>query len=48
MVFLPALNPLFFSDYFSGLGFKPVQNDFQHGVARMINEADGSVFLTER
>ena len=39
---------VFFSDYFSGLGFKPVQDDFQHDFARMINEADGSVFLTER
>ena len=39
---------MFFSDYFSGLGFKPVQDDFQHDFARMTNEADGSVFLTER
>ena len=39
---------VFFSDYFSGLGFKPVQDDFQHDFARMTNEADGSVFLTER
>ena len=37
---------MFFSDYFSGLGFKPAQDDFQHDFARMINEADGSVFLT--
>ena len=37
---------VFFSDYFSGLGFKPVQDDFQHDFARMINEADGSVFLS--
>ena len=30
------------------LGLKPVQDDFQHDFARMTNEADGSVFLTER
>ena len=36
---------MFFSDYFSGLGFKPVQDDFQHDFARMINEADGSVIF---
>ena len=39
---------VFFSDYFFRLGFKPVQDDFQHDFARMTNEADGSVFLTER
>ena len=44
MVLLPALNPV----CSSVLEFKPVQDDFQHDFARMINEADGSVFLTER
>ena len=39
---------VFLSDYFFRLGFKPVQDDFQHDFARMTNEADGSVFLTER
>ena len=39
---------VFFSDYFFRLGLKPVQDDFQHDFARMTNEADGSVFLTER
>ena len=39
---------MFFSDYFFRLGFKSVQNDFQHDFAKMTNEADGSVFLTER
>ena len=39
---------VFFSDYFFRLGLKPVQDDFQHDSARMTNEADGSVFLTER
>ena len=39
---------VFFSDYFFRLGLKPVQDDFQRDFARMTNEADGSVFLTER
>ena len=39
---------VFFSDYFFRLGFKPVQDDFQHDFARLTNEADDSVFLTER
>ena len=39
---------VFFSDYFFRLGLKPVQDDFQHDFARMTNEADGCVFLTER
>ena len=38
---------VFFSDYFFRLGLKPVQDDFQHDFARMTNEADGPVFLTE-
>ena len=39
---------VFFSDYFFRLGFKPVQDDFPHDFARMTNEADDTVFLTER
>ena len=33
---------LFFSNYFFSLGFKPVQDDFQHDFARMTDEADSS------
>ena len=38
---------LFFSNYFFSLGLKPIQGDFQHDFARMIDEADSSVVLTE-
>ena len=38
---------LFFSNYFFSLGFKPIQNDFQHDFARMTDEADSSVVLAE-
>ena len=38
---------LFFSSYFFSLGFKPIQDDFQHDFARMTDEADSSVVLTE-
>ena len=38
---------VFFSNYFFRMGFNPVQDDFQHNLVRMTNEADGSVFLTE-
>ena len=38
---------LFFSNYFFSLGFKPIQDDFQHDLARMTGEADGSVVLAE-
>ena len=38
---------LFFSNYFFSLGFKPIQNDFQHDFARMTDEADSSVILSE-
>ena len=38
---------LFFSNYFFSLGFKPIQDDFQHGFARMTDEADSSVVLAE-
>ena len=38
---------LFFSNYFLSLGFKPIQDDFQHDFARMTVEADSSVVLEE-
>ena len=38
---------LFFSKYFFSLGFKPIQDDFQHDFARMTEKADSSVVLTE-
>ena len=38
---------LFFSNYFFSLGFKPIQDDFQHDFARMTDEADCSVVLAE-
>ena len=36
---------LFFSSYLFGLGFKPIQDDFQHDFAPVTDEADGSVVL---
>ena len=38
---------LFFSNYFFKLGFKPIQDGFQHDFARMTDEADSSVILAE-
>ena len=38
---------LFFSNYLFSLGFKPIQDDFQHDFARMTDEADSSVVLAE-
>ena len=38
---------LFFSNYFFSLGFKPIQDDFQHDFARMTDEADSSVVMAE-
>ena len=38
---------LFFSNYFFSMGFKPIQDDFQHDFARMADEADSSVVLVE-
>ena len=38
---------LFFSNYFFSLGFKPIQDDFQHDFAPMTDEADSSVVLAE-
>ena len=36
---------LFFGNYLFCLGFKPVQDDFQHDFARMNDAADSSVAL---
>ena len=48
MVLLPALNPACFSAVISSVwGFKPIQDDFQHGFARMTDEADSSVVPVE-
>ena len=38
---------MFFSKYFFTLGFKPIQDDFQHDFSRMTDEADSSVVLAE-
>ena len=38
---------LFFSNYFFSLGFKPIQDNFQHDLAWMTDEADSSVVLAE-
>ena len=38
---------LFFSNYFFSLGFKSIQDDFQHDFARMTDKADISVVLAE-
>ena len=38
---------LSFSNYFFILGFKPIQDDFQHDFARMTDEANSSVVLAE-
>ena len=38
---------LFFSYYVFSLGFKPIQDDFQHNFARMTDEADSFVVLAE-
>ena len=35
------------SSYLFGLGFKHIQNNFQHDFARVTDEADGSVVLAE-
>ena len=37
----------FFSNYFFSLGFKPIEDDFQHVFARMTDEADSSVVLAQ-
>ena len=38
---------LFFSYYVFSLGFKPIQDDFQHNFARMTDKADSFVVLAE-
>ena len=38
---------LFFGKYLFGLGFNPIQDDFQHNFVRMTDEADSSVVLAE-
>ena len=38
---------LFFSNYLFSLGFKHIQDDFQHGFARVTDEADGSVIISD-
>ena len=38
---------LLFSNYFFSLGFKPLQDDFQHDFARMTDEADSSLVWAE-
>ena len=39
---------VFFSNYLISLGFKPIQDDFQHDFARMTDEAKSSVVLAEQ
>ena len=39
--------PSLFFNYFFSLGFKPIQDDFQHDFTRMTDEADSSVDLAE-
>ena len=38
---------LFFSNYFFSLGFKPIQDNFQHDFARITDGAGSSVVLAE-
>ena len=38
---------LFFSNFLFSLGFKPIQDDLQHGFAPMTDEAYSSVVLAE-
>ena len=38
---------LFLSNYFFSLGFKPIQDDFQHDFARMTDEINSSVVLAK-
>ena len=48
MVLLPALNPACSSAIiFFCLGFKPIQDDFQHDFSGMTDVADSSVVLAE-
>ena len=36
---------LFFSNYLSGMGFKPVPDEFQHNFAGMTDEADNNSYI---
>ena len=38
---------LLFRNYLFSLGFKPIQDDFQHDIARMTDGADSFVVLAE-
>ena len=38
---------LFFGNYFFSLGFRPIQDNFQHDFALMTDEANSSVVLAE-
>ena len=38
---------LFFGIFFLSLGFKSIQDDFQHDFARMTDEGDSSLVLAE-
>ena len=38
---------LVFSNCLFSLGFKPIQDDFQHDFARVTDEVDSSVVLAE-
>ena len=38
---------LFFSNYLFSLGFKLIQEDFQHDFVQMTDKADSSVVLAE-
>ena len=44
---LPALNPACSLAFLFSLGFKPIQDDYQHDFAGMTNWADSSVVLAE-
>ena len=35
---------LFFSNYLSRMGFKPVHDEFQHNFAQMTDEADNNSY----
>ena len=36
---------LFFSNYLSRMGFKPVHDEFQHNFAQMTDEADNNSYM---
>ena len=37
---------LFFSNYLSGMGFKPVEDEFQHNLTQMTDEADNNSYMS--